>query len=389
MDNNIIFLAASAVLEQSAEAVGAPASFWDHWLVWLVLKVVFGVAALGVIMCFAALGVVLERKVCAFIQGRWGPMETNIPYVMLVPGLGKLLQRLGLMQLCADALKFLFKEEPLPKHVNKFWYNAAPIMSLAPVLISACFIPFGYFIYEGARVPLSAANVDMSLLLVLVLGSLGVYGAVMAGWSSNNKFSYLGGIRATAQMISYELTMMLSLVPVLLWIAPKVDNPLSLFEIGLNQGGFWNCIAFPLSAALFLISLFAETNRQPFDMAESEADLVGGFHTDYGAFKFGLFFVGEYGHMALGSALFVTIFMGAWSPFPGLVWPESWGWIASVLGFITFLVKIFMTMFFFVWVRWTVPRFRYDHVMNIGWGKLLPLAVINLVFYMVLAGIFA
>ena len=387
MDSNIIFFA-QAVAEEIA-AVGIPSapevSFWDHWAVWLVLRVIFGVAALAVIMCFAAVGVVLERKVCGFIQGRYGPMETNVPYIMLIPVVGKILQRLGLQQLIADALKFLLKEEPLPNHVDKFWYNAAPVMSLAPVLISACFIPFGYFVLDGERIPLSPTDVDFSLLLVLILGSLGVYGAVMAGWASNNKYSYLGGVRATAQMISYELTMLLAIVPMLMWIAPYIDNPFSLFEIGLYQGGFWNCFAFPLSAFLFLIALFAETNRQPFDMAESEADLVGGFHTDYGAFKFGLFFVGEYGHMALGSALFVTLFLGAWSPLPGLVWPESWGWIATVLGFVTFLVKIFAMMFLFVWVRWTLPRFRYDHVMNLGWSKLLPLAVLNLIFYMVLA----
>lgn len=361
--------------------------FLDNTLGWLVFKLVCGIAALAVIMTFAAISVVAERKICAFIQGRLGPNTTNIPLVMLIPFLGRFLMRNGLMQLVADALKFLLKEEPLPKHVKKFYYNLAPVIALATVLISASLVPFSFFFHEGQKLPLSAANIDLSLLLVLLLGSVGVYGSVLAGWSSNNKYSYLGAIRASAQMISYELTMFLSLVPILLWIAPAVNNPFSLFEIGVYQGGLWNCVVFPLSAFLFLIALFAETNRLPFDMAESETDLVSGFHTEYGAFKFGLFFVGEYGHLALGSALFAVIFLGAWSPLPGFVWPDSWGIWATLLGLFTMLAKIAMMIVFFIWARWTLPRFRYDHVMNIGWGKLLPLAVLNLIFYMALAAV--
>ncbi len=366
------------------EASGSPVFSCD-WFIWLVLKFIFGIAALAIVMTFAALSVVAERKVCAFIQGRLGPNTTHIPLLMLIPVLGKFLQRNGLQQLIADALKFLLKEEPMPAHVKKFWYVAAPVISLSTVLISASLIPFGYFVYEGCQIPLSAANIDYSLLVFLAMGGLGIYGAVLAGWSSNNKYSYLGGIRASAQMISYELTMVLSLVPMILWLAPYLNSPLSIFEIAYYQQGLWNCIAFPLSAILFLTALFAETNRQPFDMAESETDLVSGYHTEYGAFKFGLFFVGEYGHLALGSGLFIALFMGAWSPFPGISWPESWGLWATVLGLITFLVKIAMMIVFFIWVRWTLPRFRYDHVMNLGWSKLLPLSVLNLLFYLVLA----
>lgn len=359
-------------------------------LLWTVLKVVFGFAAIGVVMCFAALSVVIERKVAGFIQGRFGPCNTYIPYVMLVPVLGKVLQKCGLMQLAADGLKFLFKEEPLPNHVNKFWYTIAPAMSLAPVLIAACVVPFGVFSFDGQATPLAAANFNLSLIFVLVLGSLGVYGAVVAGWSSNNKFSYLGGIRASAQMISYELTMVLALLPVILWISPRVQNPLNLFEIGMSQQHMWNAITHPVSAFLFLLALFAETNRQPFDMAESETDLVSGYHTEYGSFKFGLFFVGEYGHMVVGSSIFICTFLGAWSPLPGLSWLDilgesHLGFLCGLLSFLTFIVKILAMIFFFVWVRWTLPRFRYDHVMNLGWGKLLPLAVINLIFYLILA----
>lgn len=385
--NSILLFAAAGAAETAGGALGPDGaqSVWSSPAVWLLLKVVFGFAAIGVVMGFAALSVVVERKVCGYIQGRWGPNRTNIPYVMLVPFLGKFLQKNGLMQLAADGLKFLLKEEPLPEHVNKFWYTVAPVMSLAPVLIAACAVPFGVFVMDGAATPLAAADFDLSLLFVLALGSLGVYGAVMAGWSSNNKFSYHGGIRASAQMISYELTMALSLAAMVMWAAPNVSSPLSLFDMGMSQRGIWNCLVQPLSALLFLVALFAETNRQPFDMAESETDLVSGFHTEYGSFKFGLFFVGEYGHMVVGSSVFICVFMGAWSPFPGFSWPLEWGWVSAVLGTLTFLVKIAAMIFFFVWVRWTLPRFRYDHVMNLGWGKLLPLAVANLAFYMVLA----
>lgn len=376
---NSLFLL-STLAAQSGAAQASSIGFID-----VLLKILFGIAAIGVVMCFAALSVVVERKVAAFIQGRYGPCRTFIPYVMFIPFVGRFLQRAGLMQLAADGLKFLFKEEPLPSHVNKFWFTVAPVMSLAPVLIASCAIPFGFFMYGGSPRALAAADFDLSLLFVLALGSLGVYGAVLAGWSSNSKYSYMGAIRASAQMISYELTMVLSLVPVIIWIAPKCESPLSLFELGLSQSSMWNCFMFPLSAFLFLVALFAETNRQPFDMAESETDLVSGFHTEYGSFKFGLFFVGEYGHMVLGSSLFICIFLGAWSPLPGLSYPTDWGWITAVLATLTFLAKIAFMIFFFVWVRWTLPRFRYDHVMNLGWGKLLPLAVANLVFYLLLA----
>ena len=304
---------------------------------------------------------------------------------MLIPFLGKFLQKNGLMQLAADGLKFLLKEEPLPSHVNKFWYTLAPVMSLAPVLIAACAVPFGFFESGGKPAALAAADFDLSLIFVLALGSLGVFGAVMAGWSSNSKFSYLGGVRASAQMVSYEIVMMLSFIPVVLWIAPNSASPLSLFELGLSQEGMWNVVKFPLSALLFLVALFAETNRLPFDMMESETDLVSGFHTEYGSFKFGLFFMGEYGHMVVDSSVFVCVFLGAWSPLPGISYPLGWGWLAAVLSAATFLAKIAFMIFFFVWVRWTLPRFRYDHVMNLCWGKLLPLSVANLVFYMLLA----
>jgi len=360
--------------------------FWDG-LLNVLLYIIFGFGSIIVIMCFAALSVVAERKVAGFIQGRFGPNRVVIPFVEAIPFVGSTLRKMGLTQLVADGAKFLLKEDPLPAHVNKFWYMLAPVMSLAPVLIVSAVIPFGIIYLENGAIPLSPSNIDYSLIFALAVSSLGIFGAIMAGWSSNNKYSQQGALRAAAQMMSYELLLGLSVLPVVIWVATKADSPFSLFQIGTAQEGTWFILTHPLSALLFLIALFAETNRLPFDMAESETDLVSGYHTEYGSFKFGLFFVGEYGHVALSCALFSVIFLGAWNPFPGLYWPESWGWIASILSLITMLVKIAMMIFFFIWVRWSLPRFRYDQVMKLCWGNLVPLSLLNLVFYIILIAI--
>lgn len=358
-------------------------------IVALLLQVLFALGAIMLVMCFAGLSVVAERKVCAYIQGRYGPNRTAIALVAAIPFVGNFLKKNGLMQLVADGLKFLFKEDPIPAHVRKIWYVAAPIMALTPVLVVAGLIPFGVW-WNGENVaqPLSATNIDLSLLLALAVSSLGVFASCMAGWSSNSKFPYLGAMRASAQVISFELCMGLSILPVVLWISGHTANPLSLFEIGNYQtGSWWFCITQPVSALIFLICLFAETNRLPFDMAESETDLVSGYHTEYGSFKFGLFFVGEYGHMVAGSSLFIVLFLGGWNPLPGCEWPAAWGWISTVLSLLTFIVKIAMMLFFMIWVRWTLPRFRYDQVMRIGWKITLPIALANAVFYLCLASI--
>lgn len=373
----------------SASLAETSGSFWSTALD-VLLWVLACIGVICIVMCFAAVSVVAERKVSSFIQGRYGPNRTYIPLVVAIPFLGNFLKRNGLMQLAADGLKFLVKEDPLPSHVNKFWYMMAPAMSLAPVLITACVIPFGvYWDSQGAMHPLAAANFDVSLIFALAIGSLGVYGAVMAGWSSNNKFSYHGSIRASAQVISYELSMWLAVLPLVMMVAGRCDTPLSIFSIAsLQTSSAWFCITQPLSSLIFLVALFAETNRLPFDMAESETDLVSGYHTEYGSFKFGLFFVGEYGHVALGSALFVALFLGAWNPLPWLCWPESWGWVSTLFSFATYMVKIAAMIFFFLWIRWTLPRFRYDQVMHIGWKILLPLGLANFVFYILIEAIF-
>ncbi len=349
----------------------------------VLLQVLFSLLAVMLVMTFAGLSVVAERKISAFIQGRYGPNRTTIPLVGAIPVLGNFLKRNGLMQLAADGLKFLFKEDPLPAHVNKFWYMLAPIMMLSPVLIVSCVIPFGSYWSDGVLHPLSVANLDLGLLFALSIGALSVYGAIMAGWSSNSKYPYLGAMRASAEVISYELALALSVLPVVMWVGMSSDTPLNLFSIAQAQSNMWFCVTQPISALIFLVALFAETNRLPFDVAESETDLVSGYHTEYGSFKFGLFFVGEYGHMVVGSSLFITLFLGAWSPLPGLSWPDSWGWISAVLAFLTFIVKIALMLFFFIWVRWTLPRFRYDQVMSLGWSRLVPLALLNFVAYII------
>ena len=354
----------------------------------VLLQILFALLAIMLIMIFAGLSVVAERKVCAYIQGRYGPNRTAIPLVAAIPLAGNFLKKNGLMQLAADGLKFLFKEDPLPAHVRKLWYVAAPVMALAPVLVVAGLMPFGVWWDAGVARPIAACDIDLSLLAVLAVSALGVFAPCMAGWSSNSKFPYLGAMRASAQVISFELCMGLSVLPVVLWVSGSAQNPLSLFEICRYQsGGWWFCLTQPVSALIFLICLFAETNRLPFDMAESETDLVSGYHTEYGSFKFGLFFVGEYGHMAAGSALFVALFLGGWNPLPGCGWPESWGWVSSLLSLATFVAKIAAMLFFMIWVRWTLPRFRYDQVMRIGWKATLPLALANAVLYMCLASI--
>lgn len=340
------------------------------------LKVFFSLTMIIVVMTIAGYSVLAERKVSSWIQGRVGPNRTIVPLFAYVPVLGRFLQRLGVFQLPADGLKFLFKEEIIPGHVNKLYYNLAPVVSLIPALLTMAAIPFGaYTNAEGEYVPLILANVDIGILFVFAFSSLAVYGIVLAGWAANSKYPFLGGIRASAQMISYELAMGASLLPLIMFA-----SSLSLVELTTMQATWWNILVFPLSGLIFLVALFAETNRAPFDMAESETDLVGGFHTEYGAFKFGIFFTAEYAHIVIGSALFVLLFLGGWQiPFVGAIFPE--GWVGAVLSTGIFLLKTFALIFFFIWIRWTLPRFRYDQVMKLGWEVLLPLSILNLVVY--------
>ena len=361
----------------------------DYELIQLIaLKVLFAFLMVGAVMTMAGYSVLAERKVSAWMQGRVGPNRTVLPLVGYIPIVGSLLKGLGIFQPLADGLKFLFKEEIVPGHVNKFYYYLAPIVALVPALTTMTVLPFGEFLdSDGNAIPLILADLDIGILFILAVSSLGVYGIVLAGWSSNSKYPFLGGIRSSAQMISYELAMGLSLLPVFLWVSEPGTSAssLSLVEIVRSQNAStWLLIIQPLSALIFLIALFAETNRLPFDMPESETDLVGGFHTEYGSFKFGIFFVAEYAHIVIGSAIFTLLFLGGWNFLPWIDNPWPANWLGSLIGTVWFLAKTIGLIFFFIWIRWTLPRFRYDQVMQLGWTKLLPLALANLIFYVLI-----
>ena len=370
--------------------------FWSN-LHPVIQGVIKGLAVIAVIFPLAGAGSLAERKVSAWIQGRPGPNRAIVPWIAWIPFVGKFLQRLGLFHLLADGGKLLFKEDPLPGHVNKFYFMLAPLVALVPAFTTVVAVPFGAYFADGATVPLILANVDVGLLAIFAVSSLGVYSLILAGWASNSKYPFLGGIRASAQLISYELSMTISVLPVFLWInAPGMPASLSLVRIVEFQsqpgfwGGAWFVFTLPVCALVFLIALFAETNRQPFDMPESEADLVGGFHTEYGSFKWSLFFVAEYAHMIVGSAIFALLFLGGWNPLPWVPLSTlvdllgiSAPWLVGLISFAILFAKVLLMIFLFMWVRWTLPRFRYDQVMKIGWQKLLPLAIANLIVCMV------
>lgn len=376
--------------------------FFFQLPVWL-QAAIKGLAVILVIFPIAGVCSMAERKVAAWVQDRPGPNRAIVPWVAWIPFIGKFLQRLGVFHVMADGGKMLFKEDSTPGHVNKFYFIAAPLLAMIPALTTVTVVPFGAYLDEAGKIiPLVLANLDVGLLAVFAISSLGVYSLILAGWASNSKYPFLGSVRASAQLISYELSMTLSVLPVFLWInAPGQASTLGLARVVEFQsqpglwGGAWFGFLMPVSAFIFLVCLFAETNRQPFDTIESEADLVGSFHTEYGAFKWGLFFVAEYSHMIVGSGIFMLLFFGGWNPLPWVPLETLVAWLHQVTGWAftihplfvgvlsigTFLGKVLAMIFFFMWVRWTVPRFRYDQVMKIGWRILLPLSVANLLVY--------
>ena len=354
--------------------------------------------------------VLAERKVSAFIQERVGPNRVGLPIV----GFGK---SLALGQPLADALKFLLKEDYVPGHVNKFYFWLAPALAVIPPLVTLSLIPYGSvldfswlglwikesFSLQGeladavvqslTNVPVVVANVNVGLLLVFAITSLSVYGIVIAGWASNSKYPFLGGIRSSAQMISYELAMGLSVVPLLMLagtmnlgelIAYQRQHGwflLPIFAEELNWKSFVYLLPVAVSFVIFLVSAFAETNRLPFDLPESETELVGGYHTEYSSMKFALFFLGEYAAMIVASSLLVVLFLGGWT-FPGVLgygaMPDGVGsFLWGLANIAVFFAKLLFFILFFMWVRWTLPRFRYDQLMYLGWKVLLPLAIGN------------
>jgi NADH-quinone oxidoreductase subunit H len=281
----------------------------------------------------------------------------------------------GLLQPIADGIKFLMKEDVIPAGVDKPVYLLAPAMLLIPALMTFAVIPFGASITLFGRViPLQVADINVGILYILALTSIGVYGLVLAGWSSNSKYPLIGGLRSSAQLISYELAMGLAIVSIVL-----LAGSLRLNDIIANQQGYffsWNICKQPLAFLIFLIAIYAETNRLPFDLTESEQELVGGYHTEYSSMKFAMFFMAEYANMITGAALTVTLFFGGWDvPF---INESSMGIPGVILSILSFAFKTAFFLFLYIWVRWTFPRFRYDQLMNLGWKVLLPLALINI-----------
>jgi len=329
----------------------------------IIASLIKTVVAIGVLLTGVAYSVWLERKVIGHMQNRWGPTRVG-PF--------------GLLQPLADGLKFVFKEDLTPPHVYKSLYLAAPIISLVFALTSIALIPVGNNVtIGGLSIPLQITDVNIGLLIVLGITSLGVYGIALSGWSSNNKYSLLGGLRASAQMVSYEIALGLSLVGVLI-----MAGSLSLREIVDAQSGFfwgfiprWNIFHGQFFAFfIYLIAAYAETNRVPFDLPEAETELVAGYHTEYSSMKFAMFFMAEYTNMITVACIATLLFLGGWH---GPVFGPPI--LQAILPVFWFLAKVFVFIFVYIWVRGTLPRFRYDQLMRFGWRYLLPLAIANIV----------
>ena len=340
----------------------------------LVITLVKIVCVIVPVLTMVAYAVLAERKISAWIQDRVGPNRTAPPLALKIPVLGRLLQSWGLFQPLADGLKFLLKEDFTPHYVRKAYFWLAPAITMGPAFLVLAVIPFGSKLGNERMV---IADLNVGILYTFGIVSLGVYGIVLAGYASNSKYPFLGGIRSSAQMISYEIAMGMSVVPLFLLVGDLNLSQVILWQA--NHG--WLILYSPISFLIFLIAAFAETNRLPFDLPESETELVGGYHTEYSSLKFGMFFMGEYANMIASSAMMVTLFLGGWS-FPGFdAASEFWSGHPYAVGLChigIFLVKMLGFMLVFIWVRWMFPRFRYDQLMDLGWRRFIPLALANI-----------
>jgi NADH-quinone oxidoreductase subunit H len=331
-----------------------------------VLKMLF---VFTVVMIGVAMLTLMERKVSAWMQNRLGPNRVGWA---------------GLLQPAADGVKNILKEETYPAQANKWLFLLAPAMSFIPALLLSAVIPFaaplpvdfdftlgplGRFVHHGLM-PMVVADVPVGFLFVLAISSMGVYGIALAGWSSNSKYALLGGLRASAQMISYEVAMGLSLIPVLLMSGDVSFGAI----IRSQQAGLWYVLPLFLSFFIFLVSGFAETNRLPFDLPEAESELIAGYHTEYSAMKFSFFFIAEYANVVTVCAMVTTLFFGGWD-IPGR-WDEQGGVLQTLATGGFFFLKLMFWIFFVMWIRWTLPRFRYDQLMTLGWKVLMPLALV-------------
>jgi len=349
---------AVAALLQAPEPAQVPLG------VFLLATVVKMIVVFTVYMVGVALLTLAERKISAWIQDRHGPNRVG----------GKL----GLLQPAADGVKNIMKEETMPGHVNKPLFLLAPILAFVPALLAWAVIPFGApWASRWGKITMVVADLPVGFLFTLAITSLGVYGIVLAGWASNNKYALLGGLRSSAQMVSYEIAMGMSLIPVLL-----LAGNVTLSEIVNQQAGMhlWNVLTLTISFFIFMVAAFAETNRLPFDLPEAESELVTGYHTEYSAMKFSMFPISEYANMATSSAMMATLFFGGWDiPFMRADNTTGVSFLGVLLSIGIFGLKTLFFIFVFIWIRWTLPRFRYDQLMSLGWKFMLPAALTYIV----------
>lgn len=357
---------------------------------------------LNVMLLACAYLILLERKVASWAQDRIGPNRTHFTFgqddwLKKIPLLNITVKsRLGgLGQALADGAKLFFKEDYTPPHVERILFLIAPMMIIIPAMIGWAVIPWGgLYAFPGlslfgwniepAVVSVAVAPISIGVVYILAIGSLAVYGVVLGGFASNNKYSFLGGVRATAQMLSYEVPMGLCVLVMLLVWHTTDASVMSHVQNGWGDGGIWGIFMHPLLAIIFFICILAENNRAPFDLAESEQDLVGGYHTEYGSMKWALFFLGEYMHMITGSAFFCVLFLGGWDLIPFVQeWPAVGDVLVVVLKASVFALKVLLLLFVMMWIRWTLPRFRFDQLMRLAWQGLIPITLC----IMVLSGV--
>jgi NADH-quinone oxidoreductase subunit H len=331
---------------------------------WVLIGVLLKIVVVtNVLLGAVAYLIYVERKIAAYAQDRIGPNraggEFGIPF--------------GLLQPLADGAKMLLKEGVVPGYVNKPLYLLAPMIAIVAAMMAFAVIPFGPVGPDQWIDFQFAPALDIGIVYIFAVSSLAVYGVILAGWASNNKYSFIGGLRSSAQLISYEIPLGLSILGMVLWSGSLDLNAI----INWQDHHVWGIFASPIGFLIFLVSAFAETNRLPFDLPESEQELVGGFHTEYSGMKFGMFFLGEYVHVITVSFLTVILFFGGWDlPFLS---QEQTGLFSAVVKMVVIVVKVAMVIIFMMWVRWTLPRFRYDQLMDLAWKSMIPLALANLV----------
>ncbi|MDO3629007.1 NADH-quinone oxidoreductase subunit NuoH [Mucilaginibacter sp. BT774] len=328
----------------------------------IIVRLVLIVVIFLISLVIAMYSTYAERKIAAFFQDRVGPNRAG-PF--------------GILQPLADGAKMFLKEEIIPTNSSKFLFIVGPSLAIMTACIGSAVIPWGQQIQIGTRMyDLQVTDINVGLLYIFGVVSLGVYGVMIGGWASNNKYSLLGAIRAASQNISYEIAMGLSIIALLM-----VTNTLSLKEIAAQQHGWhWNVLYQPIGFLLFIVCAFAETNRTPFDLPECETELVGGYHTEYSSMKLGFYLFAEYINMFVSSAVMATLYWGGYN-YPGMDWVAAHVGpvVGPLIGMVVLFAKIFLFIFFFMWVRWTIPRFRYDQLMDLGWKGLIPLAIANII----------